>query len=505
MNIVVVGAGIAGLGSALALARDGHTVTVLERDATPMPASADEAFLWARRGAPQVRHSHAMLARLRNLLRDRCPDVLEALLDAGATEMLFMQNLPETLTDFDARDGDGDLVALACRRTTFEWVLRRYVLSITGIEIRDGVLVDGFVVDEPQVAQTRIETPRVVGVRTNAGLELADLVIDASGPRTPSATWLHDIGVIEPEPDVQMSEIVYFSRFYRLREGFEAPVLAGPVAGDLGYLKFAVFVGDNRTFSLTYAVDSQDQELRSRLADADGFELAAQQLMAARPWIDGRSEPITEVHVMAGLKNRRRHFVVDGSPIVTGVVSVGDASVCTNPLYGRGCSLSLVHAFGVADLVKLHGAELRELALAVDEFTRRELDPWFKAAVQQDLETIELRESRALEGASAGERVESRALEGASAGERVDTSDVVDPKQWARDVFREGLMPAMRTSPVVFRAFLRWFNLLATPDALMNDPAVIVAVLASYQDREHRPPEPLMGPASRDAFLVAVS
>ena len=106
MKIVVVGAGIAGLGSALALARDGHSVTVLERDATPMPASADEAFLWARRGAPQVRHSHAMLARLRNLLRDRCPEVLQALLDAGATEMPFTQNLPETLTDSESRDGD---------------------------------------------------------------------------------------------------------------------------------------------------------------------------------------------------------------------------------------------------------------------------------------------------------------------------------------------------------------------------------------------------------------
>ena len=77
-NVVVVGAGVAGLGAALSLGRAGHHVTVLERDATPLPADPDAAFWWDRRGAPQVRHSHAFLARLRNLLRDRHPDVLQA-------------------------------------------------------------------------------------------------------------------------------------------------------------------------------------------------------------------------------------------------------------------------------------------------------------------------------------------------------------------------------------------------------------------------------------------
>ena len=127
-RIVVVGAGVGGLGTALYTGRAGHEVVLVERDATPFPPDPDAAFRWDRRGAPQVRHSHAFLARLRNQLRDDHPDVLARLLAAGATEMDFIAMLPEGM-DRTPMPGDDDLVALACRRTTFEWVLRSAVLE----------------------------------------------------------------------------------------------------------------------------------------------------------------------------------------------------------------------------------------------------------------------------------------------------------------------------------------------------------------------------------------
>jgi 2-polyprenyl-6-methoxyphenol hydroxylase-like FAD-dependent oxidoreductase len=481
VRVVIAGAGIAGLAGALALARDGHAVTVVERDATPMPATADEAFsAWQRRGAPQVRHSHAFLARLRNLLSDRAPDVLERLLAAGASEIRFTDHLPETLTDRDPRPGDDLLVALACRRTTFEWVLREHVLALPGVTFHDGVDVAGL--DATLGTRPRVLGARVRDARGESTVP-ADLFVDATGPRGGSEHWLEAAGIVEPPAETHETGIVYLSRFYRLRDGAAMPVGEGPIAGDLGHLKFAVFLGDNRTFSVTLAVGSDDTELRRPLGRVSGFEAAAVTLEPAQEWFDGRAEPITGVHLMAGLRNRKRQFVMHDHPIADGFVAIGDASICTNPLYGRGCSLALVHAYGLADAVRDHTGDLEAALLAFADFTEVELDPWFRAAVLQD------EESKA-------------AAEAALAGLDVVAGDDDDPRAQMRAIMRDGLVPALQTSPVVFRAFLRWFNLLARPDALISDGEVISEVMAAFAARDSRPPPPTFGPTREELLAL---
>jgi len=481
MRVVVVGGGVAGLGSALVLARHGHEVTVVERDDTPMPSSADEAFDWDRRGAPQVRHSHAFLAKLVGLLRRDYPDVYAELLAQGATEMRFGEDLPPTIVDFQRLAEDDELVMLACRRTTFEWVVRGAALAEGHVTFRTGVGVDGLLAG-PGADGSAV--PHIVGVRLADGTTIdADLTVVAAGRRSALSEWLAAVGSQPVAEEVDDTGIVYFSRFYRLDEGQVYPPRTGPIGGDLGYLKYGVFVGDNNTFSVTLATPTNDDQLRKMLADPAVFDACARQLVATAPWLDGRASPITEqVHVMAGLLNRWRDHVVDGVPVATGVLPVGDAVLCTNPLYGRGCSTAFWSAHLMADAVAAHADDPMAMALAYDEALRSEIFPFYRSGVDQD------REAR---------RVAAALL----AGEDPD-GDSSDPRTFMRSVFREGLLPAMRTDAVVLRAFFRGLNLLSTPDALAQDPDVSARVLAAWQDRENRPPEEPLGPKHRAELLA---
>jgi flavin-dependent dehydrogenase len=476
MRVVVVGAGIGGLGAALALGRRGHDVVVVERDDTPMPASPEAAFDWDRRGAPQVCHSHAFLARLRNLLLERHPDVHAALLAAGATEMRFGDNLPPTMVGFEQQPGDERLVMIACRRTTFEWVLRTAVLDIDEVTIRTGHGVVGLTGAQGLVTGVVLD---------DATTLVADMVVLATGRRTVIDEWL---GAIDAPAVVEAADdtgIVYLSRFYRLRDGGERPPRSGLIGGDLGYLKYGVFVGDNGTFSVTLAIPTDDDVLRRRLRDCETFDSTARRLVAAADWLDGRSVPLADrVHTMAGLINRWREFVVDGEPVAVGLVPVGDAVVCTNPLYGRGCTTAFWSAELLADAVDRHGDDLRAVAVDHDAALRREIRPWYRASVTQDAEA---------------KRVAAALL----AGEDPD-GDTTDPRTFMRAVFRDGLAPAMRTDPVVLRAVMRNLNLLTPPDTLTEDPDVAGRVLAAFNARDERPPEPVLGPPTRDALLAAL-
>src|SRR5207244_8824267 len=98
-------------------------------------------------------------------------------------------NLPPTIDDASPQPGDDDLVMLACRRTTFEWVLRRTVLAAPHVTLRDGVVVDGLVGTNGDVR----------GVHTDAGTIGTAVVVAANGRRGDVPAWLAGVGAECPE------------------------------------------------------------------------------------------------------------------------------------------------------------------------------------------------------------------------------------------------------------------------------------------------------------------
>jgi glycine/D-amino acid oxidase-like deaminating enzyme len=92
-SVTVLGGGVAGLAAALLLARDGHRVTLIERDPLPLGAPED-APGWPRKGIPHFLQPHAFIPRGREELRSHFPDVYADLLAAGAQEVDLRRKLP---------------------------------------------------------------------------------------------------------------------------------------------------------------------------------------------------------------------------------------------------------------------------------------------------------------------------------------------------------------------------------------------------------------------------
>lgn len=457
--VVVIGSGIAGLSTALALGRRGHEVVVLERDALPTSGDAEEAFDAERRGAPQAHQTHGFLARLVVELRRHFPDVLAALYDVGCFTVPARNNLGEP------QPGDEDLAVLIVRRTTLEWLLREAALAQPGVELRPSAGVSGLshhVIDGTTV---------VDGVRLDDLTTVpAALVVDAAGRRSPVPMWLRDIGVDIPET-IHESGLMYLSRWYRVPDGLDVP-LDEKLGGDLGHLKFLAVPGDGRTLSITLAVRTADSELRAALSDPTGFERAVRLLEGpGRFFAAGPLEPIGGVRPMAGLLNRMRTFVDDdGEPRVLGLHAVGDSHTCTNPLYGRGCSLALVQALRVADALEAQGDDAHARARAYEAACRAEIEPWFHSSVEMDI-------AGADPGAAAGN------------GER-------PPNPMAR------VFVAAETDPVIGRGLTRMMNLLATPAELAADAAFSTRVAEILADPDAFPVPPRPGPSRRELLAA---
>ena len=379
-RIIVVGAGVVGLGAAMLLARDGHQVVVLERDPAGPPDDPSQAWeRWQRPGLNQFHMAHAFLGGFRTVLDAELPEVSEALQTAGGLRLNFVRDvMPEAMTG-GWRDGDECYEWLTGRRPVVEAVVAAAAESTPGVQIRRGTAV-AELIGGPS-AQPGI--PHVTGVRTKAGESiLADLVVDMSGRRSALPTWLASLGARPVAEELDDSGFVYYGRHFRPADGTQPPMI-GPASIDWGTITSLTLPADNGTWSVVLVTGSKDTALRP-LREAARWEAVGRSLPLIAHWLDGI--PIDEgVQVMARLEDRYRGFVADGRPAATGVVAVADAWACSNPANGRGASIGMLHALTLRDQLRAVG--LDDPAAFADAFhaaTAETVEPWYRDTLAFD-------------------------------------------------------------------------------------------------------------------------
>ena len=388
-TILILGGGTTGLTAGLLLARDGHTVDVLEADAGMPPDGPPAAWAsWARDGVAQFRQPHFLQPRGRALYAQELPEVLGALEQARALRFTTLCTMPARITDRAPRPGDERLETLTARRPVLERAIAWVAAAQPGLTVRRGVRVTGVT-----AAPVRGGVPHVGGVATADGERLeADLVVDAMGRRSPLPAWLRKAGVVVPEHSEDVG-FMYYSRFFRANGG-GLPAFRAALNTPLGSITILTLPADADTWSVTVYGLAGDQAIK-RLRHASCFDAVVAACPAHAHWLDG--EPITDVLPMAGVLDRRRRLTEGGRPLVTGVALVGDAWACTNPSLGRGLTLGLLHALLLRDVARTGVEDRHAFARAWDESTERELGPWYADTVEQDRAAV-----RAMEAARAG-------------------------------------------------------------------------------------------------------
>ncbi|MDB5470923.1 MAG: FAD-dependent oxidoreductase [Caulobacter sp.] len=451
--ILVIGAGMAGLFTTLALGSRGHAVTILERDPPPPEGGADAAFdAWNRRGVGHLRHSHAFLARLRSIVVERHPALHQRLIAAGCQEMTFASGLTgKAAARYRPEPGDETLTVLTSRRTTLELVLRQYVAELPGVALRSGVNVAGLaggVKDGAFVCE---------GLRLDDGEVLPGLVVDAAGRTSQTFDWLAEGGITVPEEE-EDAGILYYTRHYRLLPGQEQPDRAGaPGAGDLGFIKYGVFPADNGCFSITLAVPEIEEALRRAVMRPETFDALCLLMPGIARWTDpARAEPLGKVYGMGDLRSRWRDMAPAGRPLALNLFPIGDGLVRTNPLYGRGCSFAAVTGELVAQALEAE-TDPTARAAAFSRALQAQLRPYYEDMRTQDRAAI--RRARHALNAAYRPGFKARVL-----------------KSFTDDA----IAVAIRRDPALLREFMRGFHMLEDSRAWLKRPANAVKVLGAW-------------------------
>ena len=376
-TIAIVGGGAVGLTAAMLLARDGHDVTVLERDPHPPPDDPDDAWReWERRGINQLRMPHLLLPAWREIVERELPGLARRFADLGALRYDMVGD--HWLMDPAAReDGDDRFVGLTGRRPSIEVAVAGEATVTDGVTLRRGTGVVALHTGDPVDG-----VPRVTGVITDAGDVLAaDLVVDAAGRRSPIPELLVAAGARAPLEESEDSGFVYYGRHFRSADG-SLPEPRSLMLTAYDSVSTLLLPADRGTWAVGIIAASGDREMRP-LRDTARWHAAIERFPLAAHWAEG--EPISDVAVMSKLEDRRRRFVVDGRPVAVGIAPVADAWACTNPSLGRGISIGTMHACALRDTVRDVGTDdVYALATRWDEVTREVVDPWYDATLTFD-------------------------------------------------------------------------------------------------------------------------
>jgi 2-polyprenyl-6-methoxyphenol hydroxylase-like FAD-dependent oxidoreductase len=376
---VVIGASLAGLLAARVLADHFAQVTLLERDS--FPAAGEN-----RKGVPQGKHAHALLARGLQIMETQFPGLTGHLINLGADYGDVSEKARYYMEGHLHRPAISGVNAICISRPRLEAEVRARVLALPNVQVVTGGDVLGLLATPDK---GRVKGVRLIRRQAGSAEEslTADLVVDATGRGSRSPAWLEALGYERPSEDSIKINVTYTSCYYRRRPEHITGVNALVV--DDFHRTGAMISQEGNRWIVTVAGYLGEQAAPTH---AGILEYTRNMNPPAIYQVIKDAEPLGEPTTYKIPSNlRRRYERLARFP--EGYLVLGDALCSFNPIYTQGMSVAAMESVALDDCLRQGDVQL---AARFFKQATKIVDVAWSLAAESDLRLPEVEGQRGL-------------------------------------------------------------------------------------------------------------